>query len=738
VEPEMNLISGESVIRQLLYGQTYIQEKFGKITEIAWLPDSFGFSWQLPQLLNHCGIHYFVTQKLHWNDTTEFPYGIFWWESPDGTKILSLMSPPNLTGVMDTNPITMTNYAVNWEQQTGLKDALWLPGVGDHGGGPTRSMLEVQECWRESPFFPNLEFTTATKFFKQLTDNQQSVSIPSWNNELYLEFHRGCYTTHADQKYFQRRCEKVLYEAELFASIIDILQFRIKTDRNYPKEALEKAWKRVLFNQFHDILPGTSIPEVFGTANEEWEAALQTGENIVKEALEAIASYITLPSPPHPNAKPIFVFNSLNWMRSQLVSIPLSLNHGKVYDTNGNKIPSQLSHNNTLLFFANDIPGVGYRLFWLYESNETNPIIPPLNKGELGGVNPHPKTFILENNYLLVEINPETGNLSRVFDKQNQREVLNGEGNQLQAFEDKGQYWDAWNIDPNYEKHPLPPAKLKSIQWRQKGELRSSIQIIRQIGNSEFCQDYILDIDSPILKIATTVNWQEESVLVKAAFPLHLEADFATYEIACGAIQRTTKPQTDAEKAKWEVYAHHWADLTDNSGNYGVSLLNDCKYGYDSQPNQLRLTLLRSPKWPDSQADKGHHTFTYALYPHSNTWQSAKTVLQGYSLNIPLRVLLSPSETPKNHSTFLPPVTQLLGLSAENLVLMALKQSEKDPGNWILRCYECNGESANFALQTDLEMSVQACVDGLEGFLSKEPEKLSIQPWKVTSFQIQA
>ncbi|HAC63370.1 MAG TPA: alpha-mannosidase, partial [Cyanothece sp. UBA12306] len=249
VEPEVNLVSGESLVRQLLYGQKYFQEKFGNITEVAWLPDSFGFCWQLPQILQQSGIKYFVTGKLHWNATFKFAHGFFRWESPDGTQLLTFISPPNVEGVMDTNPIIMTNYAIEWQQQTGLKDAFWLPGVGDHGGGPSRDMLEVQNRWQKSPFFPQSKFSKAIDYLNNIADKIQN--IPTWKDELYLDLHRGCYTTHGDQKWFNRRSEDLLYKAELWSSIATIILEKKDSLKN--KKLLEKAWKKVLFNQFHDI-----------------------------------------------------------------------------------------------------------------------------------------------------------------------------------------------------------------------------------------------------------------------------------------------------------------------------------------------------------------------------------------------------------------------------------------------------------------------------------------------------
>jgi alpha-mannosidase len=744
IEPEVNLIGGESLVRQLLYGQRYNREKFGSIATIAWLPDSFGFPWQLPQILQQAGIEYFVTGKLHWNDTTKFPYGCFWWQSPDGTRIFTLMSPPNVAGVMDTNPVIMTNYAVDWEKQTGLTDALWLPGVGDRGGGPTRDMLQVQARWRTSPFFPNIQFTTARDYLTKISRSESR--FPTWNDELYLEFHRGCYTTHAEQKKFNRYCEGLLYQAELFNSVAILLseksnrrtaQFPIIKENDTKnldksqevKAKIDKAWKTVLFNQFHDILPGTSIREVFVQAEREWQEAISIGEEILAEALETIAASIDLTNAPNPEAKPIVIFNSLNWNRSEVVEISVPAGNWEIYNAEGKQIRAQLSANDRLLFVAEDIPSIGYRLFWLSEKE--------IRDSGFGIGENYPTDFTLENEILRVKIDPQTGDLSSVFVKDTQKEILAGAGNQLQAFQDSGQYWDAWNIDPNYRQHPLAPSELKSIEWIDRGEIRSTIRVVRQIGKSEFTQDYILDINSPILKIATTVDWQEERTLVKAAFPLNLEGDYATYEIACGAIERTTKPQTEAEKAKWEVYALRWADLSDNSQQYGVSLLNDCKYGYDSQPNRLSLTLLRSPRWPDPESDRGIHNFTYALYPHQNNWKSAKTVRRGYELNLPLLpVFPTQIQNPKSKIS-LPSVDSFLDLDSDNLILIAFKPAEDEAQTWILRCYECYGEKAEFKLQNRLGLEIDRQVNLLEEELESDRERnLSIEPWKIKSFKL--
>ena len=712
VEPDLNLIAGESIVRQLLYGQRYFLQKFGKISSVVWVPDTFGFCATLPQFFANAGIEFFVTQKLRWNDTTKFDYGLFWWRSPDGSQTLSFMSAPIGETIA---PVKMTEYACEWKTQTGSQNSLWLPGVGDHGGGPTRDMLETARRWEHSPIFPKLEFTTSEKYLQQI--KSESQNLPVWENELYLEFHRGCYTTHADQKRWNRKSEHLLYSAELFATLANIL-----CGAEFPQTEIETAWKKVLFNQFHDILPGSSITQVYEDAIPEWEAVEKIGRKILEESLIGITSKINIPQPPNSESIPVIIFNSLNWERSQVVSVDLAkiittdYPTWKVSDLEGKEILSQSCENATLLFFAT-VPSIGYSIFWLSPSSHQPKIFPT--------------NWILENEYLQIQVNPETGDLTSVFDKTQQREIISGAGNQIQAFTDSGQYWDAWNIDPNYNTKPLPATQLKLIQWQEYGEIHQRLRVVRQLGKSEFCQDYILELGSRLLQIANTVNWQENQVLVKTAFPLNLQAEFATYEIPCGAIRRTINPQTPAEQAKWEVPALRWADLTTDTeaGKYGVSLLNDCKYGYDAQPNQLRLTLLRSSNWPDSQADRGIHEFTYSLYPHLGSWEAAETVKRGYELNVPLQVLVNPANYQSNlHGC---QSKSFLDLSADNLILMAFKPSEDDLEKFIIRFYECHGKTANLSFKSEV-LSLGEPVDLLENCIKSEE---NIQPWKIVTFQ---
>jgi alpha-mannosidase len=743
VEPDLNLIGGESLVRQVLYGQRYVKERFGDYSAIAWLPDTFGFCWQFPQILRLGGVSCFATQKLRWNDTNPFPHELFEWRSPDGTSILGLTLPPIGESI---DPLKMATYAVAWEENTGFSQALWLPGVGDHGGGPTRDMLELARRWQTSPFFPRLEWSNPEDFLRQLQRQKlpsdrslmaapsapldfSAHDLPGWCDELYLELHRGCYTTHADQKQRNRRCEVLLYDAEVFGAIATFL---LKVA--YPHQDLELAWKQVLFNQFHDILPGSSIPEVYVEADELWQVAETTGQQVLQNALGAIAQQIQIPAAPHPDCQPVVVWNSLTWRRSAVVSIAVPTGTSWLaYDGDGNGLPSQQDgETGDLLVAIADLPAVGYQLIWIRPHPPSDLLPAPL------------EGWVLENDCLRVVVNSTTGELDSVFDKQHQREVLSAAGNQLHAFVDQGQYWDAWNIDPNYEQHPLPPPVLQSMQWIETGSVRQRLRVVRSLRQSTFVQDYVLEWRSPLLKIQTQVDWQERHVVVKAAFPLAVTADHATYDMPFGAIARPTNPTDPRDKAKWEVPALHWADLTEQAETpYGASLLSDCKYGYDSRPSQLRLTLLKGAVWPDPTADRGRHDFTYALYPHGDTWQAADVIQRGDELTHPVHATKVNGSSPSASGT-LPSRLEFLHLEASNLRLSALKRAEDHPTQWIVRLYEAHGTTATVDLSnlgvfsTQIRPQSARLTNLLEEVRPTEMETFStlqVQPWQVVTLK---
>jgi len=749
IEPEFNIISGEAIARHILYGQRYCQEKFGHISKVAWLPDSFGFCWQLPQLLTQGGIETFATLKLSWNDTTAFPHQLFWWESPDGSRILSLMLPPIGT---DIDPIKMTEHAKQWENSTHNQDSLWLPGLGDHGGGPTRDMLEKAERWEKSPFFPTLKFTTPNSYIKNLplatqnirdtqhidvsrdldTSNIALADLPVWKNELYLELHRGCYTSHADQKQQNRQSEDLLYQAEVFATIANII-----ARQPYPKTEIETAWKTLLFNQFHDILPGTSIPEVFIEANQSWALVKKIGEQVLEKSLQSIAQNIFLPTPPSSNARTIIVFNSLSWPRSKTISIKVPLNEANkttstwtVYDYKQEQIPHQLNSTDSdgttqqhILFTAHDIPAVGYQCFWLCsqpiastQANQTN-----LNNNLIQTIEQSsPKLHILENRFIQVSISSSTGQIASLIEKSTQTESLKSAGNQLQVFCDQGEYWDAWNIAADYTNNPLPAPILKSVKLIESGPIRQRLRTVHQFNNSTISQDYVLTVDSPFLTIENSINWQESQTLLKSNFPVNLSANYTTSEIPFGTITHTTVPKTAADKAKWEIPALRWAD-TGNS-DFGISILTNSKHGFDAGANYLRLTLLKSPIWPDSQSDKGWHHFSYAIYPHIGNWKAARTTHYAKELNI--QPLVSNYTAPASKiSQKSEPTRSFLRIHNPNVILSALKPSEDSSHEFILRCYEAHGITTTTHINNTLgleDIKLSTPVNLLEVSMSKK------------------
>ncbi len=782
VEPEFNTISGESIARQILYGQRYVAERFGTPSAIAWLPDSFGFCGQLPQLLRQGEIRYFVTQKLRWNDTNAFPHELFWWRSPayphqpTQSHIPSLHSAPIGEGI---HPVKMADYAIQWEAKTGQTEALWLIGVGDHGGGPSRDMLHLAQRWGRSPFFPRLQFSTAEAFLdrrfaapkdaldlgdraiataglprattKASSGSAQSIPaqpipaqpIPDWTGELYLEFHRGCYTSHADQKWWNRRCEDGLFEAEVWATMASQL-----TTYAVPSNAIETAWKQVLFNQFHDILPGSAVPEVYEDANREWQAALDTAMAVRADAMGAIAQHIALPPPPHPQAQPMTVFNPLNWTRSEVVRVPLPVASSMqwegacVLNADAEAVPSIVESHKSgerwLAFLADAVPGVGYAGFWLC----------PAAAGGAQARMSQQDAYTLENEYLRVTVDAATGNLASVYDKRRQRQVLSGAGNELQAFADRGQYWDAWNIDPAYAQYRLPDATLVHLESVVQTPVSASVRVVRQVGASRIEQCYELDGRSPLLKIHTQIDWHETQVLLKAAFPLNLaEPAHLIREVPFGMEQQPTRPTDPLQQAKWEVPALRWAHLSE--GDYGVSLLSDGKHGYDADGTVLRLSLLRRPVFPDPACDLGTHRFTYALQPCGQGWQGDRTTHHGYALNQPMLAYLHPTPPDSRNSrnypgAGLPFTDQWLALDAPNVILSALKPWEgmttESTTDLTLRCYECHGEPASLIPNVSLRLkpgnsdpeTANQADSGLDEAIAptpiSQPLTLSIQP----------
>jgi alpha-mannosidase len=701
VEPDLNMPDGESLVRQLLIGKRYFKEKFGSDVRIGWNPDSFGYNWQLPQIYKKSGIDYFVTQKMAWNDFNQLPLKVFWWQSPDGSRVLTYF-PHDY--VNEIQPLRIaSDVATSDALNPGVPEMMHLFGVGDHGGGPTRAMLDNGVHW-SSPdvIFPKTRFGIAQEFFsdiearadtahapvwnyKSLADgvaplpapSQGGFSLPIWNDELYLEYHRGVFTTQADHKRNMRESEEAVLNAEKVSSLAWLW------GTPYPATQLTEAWKKVLFNQFHDLAAGSGIGVIYKDAQRDYDFVRLQIDQISSQALHAIASHIRTKSPA--DEIPILVTNPLAWERTDLVKVsvqmPGSLNDISVVNGQGvQQLVQVLSKDEKLnryelLVEANDVPSIGYRVFRVV------PRASSLHSDlKVDG-------FTLENSTLRVSVDPESGCIASVYDKNSKFEFIEagGCGNELIAFKDTPKDFDAWNIDADFEQHFTKLDKADSVQVIEKGPLRATVRVTRTWQNSKFVQDISLYAGLSRIDISNDIDWHETHVLLKAAFPLAASTAQATYEIPYGAIDRPTTQNNRFEAAKFEVPALRWADLGD--GRHGFSLINESKYGYDAKDNVLRLSLLRSPTWPDSEADRGHHHFSYSLYPHDGDWKRALTVRRGFEFNYKLSAMQVDS-----HEGSLTDAHSFVGLKQENVVLTAIKKTEDGDGI-LLRFYEWAGKA---------------------------------------------
>ncbi len=707
VEPDCNLPSGESLIRQIIYGKKYFLEKFNQDVKIAFLPDTFGFNFQLPQILLKTGFKAFVTQKLTWNDTNKFPYQIFWWQGLDGSKIFTYFCNELGLGI---EPVAIANYAFLSEQKHNIKESLWLYGVGDHGGGPTVDMLKIGQELSKSELFFELIPNSFNNFISNLMES--NPDIPTWNDELYLEFHRGTYTTKADQKLKCRQVEILLGNVEKYLAIACITQHFtnqvLTPTKTYPKYLLDQAWKGLLLNQFHDILPGTSIPEVFFDADQTWN-----------EVYNICHQLISIPKTVNVSEN-LFIWNFCNWSRNEIVEIKLEIktdfgnqNYNIQQSDSSNLLPIQRTKDR-LLFWPNPLNGLSSSWFKLVANDELLP-------NKLLAADLKITDSIIENKFLKVELNSNSGEISQIFDKRFNNLLLSQDC-ELQFFADAGQYWDAWNINPNFEKQKLSGLKLESISVYEDGNLRVSWQIVRKFQNSTFIQEIQIDAFNPCITIKNWVDWQEDHILVKAAIPVSFNSVFATYNIQMGVIKRSTNDPT-----KFEVPAQFWADIS--SDGIGLSLLNNCKYGYDAKPCQLRLSLLRSPAFPCPDSDRGIHEFVYRIVPHQGNWKQAKIMQLGYELNNPLLVQKDSFESESFISNL-----------SDNVILSAFKQSENGE-NWIARFYESAGEMVNESISFAASIRVVNECDLLENIISEIPHNQNqfscvFMPFEIKTFAI--
>jgi alpha-mannosidase len=706
VENDCNLVSGESLVRQCLYGQRFFKKEFGVDVKVGWLPDVFGYSGAMPQIYKKSGLDYFMTTKLRWNDTNPFPYNTFWWEGIDGTRIFTHFSHGSYSAYV--TPDEMRKFWDTYNSKLSCPEFMIPFGYGDGGGGPNRKELEYLTRLKDIPGVPKARTGRTHDFFKCL--ETECRDLPTWVGEFYFELHRGTYTSQAKTKRYNRKSELALRDAEQLSSVASGMGFV------YPKQELVSDWETVLLNQFHDVIPGSSITEVYKDSEEQYRQVLSSAKTITENALEHITQNIDTAG----DGAPIIAFNTLSWERSGAVAIPGRKSNTQVLDAEGHPIPSQQTADG-LIFWAEGIPSCGYKVFRLTDGKgeERSPFT-------VDGKN-------ISTPYYNIEFGSD-GSITRLYDRENFREVLpkGARANILQVFEDKPSNWDAWDIELQYQDKMWEFTASKPPVVLENGPVRLVVEAELKYGKSTINQKIILYARTRRIDFETKVDWQERRTLLKTAFPVDIRSAQATYEIAYGAIERPTHWNTSWDAARFEVSGHRWADLSEPG--YGVSLLNDSKYGWDIKGNVMRLSLLRSPENPDPDADKGEHNFTYSLYPHKGDWTEG-TPQAGQELNTPLKVCAT-----TNHSGSHPAKHSYITVDRPGVIVDAVKQAE-DSGSTIVRLYEAYGSRGPVTLTFHKPLA-----SAYECNLLEEEEKqlptggqnicLNIRPFEVRTFKV--
>jgi alpha-mannosidase len=724
IEPDLNMPDGETEVRELLIGQKYFKDTLGVTARIGWNPDSFGYNWQLPQIYKRSGLDYFVTQKMHWNDTNQLPLRIFWWQSPDGSKVLTYF--PTDYAHTNLDPIRLSNdFAASAERNPGLTDMMDVFGVGDHGGGPTRAILDQGEHYiaatkdvngkpERDLAMPTMRFGTAQHYFDTITPKLSSdspvwnydkigterysiaatpgkISLPTWNDELYFEYHRGVFTSQAKHKANMRRSEVETIDAEKLASLAWL------TGKPYPNDDFTDSWKKITFNTFHDLAAGSGIGVIYKDAQDDYKEVFHSDREITEDSLKVLSAGIDTHTK---DGASVLIFNPLAWPRTETVEmtvqLPSAADSVRLLDTRNHEVLTQtVGHDaatNTFILLARpvDVPSLGYEVLHAVAGAAKEPAS-ALKAAELKATE-RGDTIHLENEKLSVVIDRHTGCISSLTDAKTHTEFLaaNSCGNQLQTFVDKPKNYDAWNVDPGTLDHFTPISNVDSIALTDQGPLRATVHIVRTWQASKFVQDISLDAGADSVDIRNHVDWHETHVLLKAAFPLSATSPKATYEIPYGSIERTTERNNSYQKAQFEVPAMRWADLG-NSG-HGVSILNDSKYGYDGLGNTLRLTLLRSPTWPDADADRGVQEFRYAIYPHAGTWKQSETMHRGYELNYPMS-----ATQVESHTGSMPAERSWISVENPNVTLTSVKKAE-DSDALVFRLVEWAGKASEVKL----------------------------------------
>lgn len=681
LEPDCNLASGESLVRHILYGRKFFEEEMGADpNEVLWLPDVFGYSAALPQIMRKSDLSYFMTTKLGWNEYNQFPYDTFMWKGIDGSEVLTYLittrdywtegekkkkSPFSTTYNGRQNASQIMGTWQRYQNKDVSRDVLTCYGYGDGGGGPTEEMLEqsrrleygVAEC-------PRTRQTFVKDFFHILEQNIDKDRLPSWNGELYLEYHRGTYTSMAQNKKYNRRCEFLLGDAEFYSVLAELLGGNYE----YPADELENSWKLLLLNQFHDILPGSSIRQVYEDSTVQYEEVTASCQRIIHKAKSVISD--NTEGCGGTAGKGIMVWNSLSFPRSGIVSI-----EGDIVCDAG---LSQKAADGSRIYLVSEVPAKGYRIYaGQMEHQADGDVFEEVRTGSRGQISG------IRTLYFDVDFD-DAANIVRLYDRRERRSLLQPgqKGNQMLVYEDRPMEFDAWNIDPSYEERMWKFDGLLEFKVLENGPVRGSLYIKRSFENSVVLEQEICFYrHTGRIDFKTNVEWNAHQLLLKTAFPMDILCNEANYEIQFGNVKRPTHQNTSWDKARFEVCVHKWADISE--AGYGVAMLNDCKYGMDIHDSVMRLTLIKSGIFPNPEADQGHHTFTYSLYPHQGDYRSARVVQDAYDLNCPLE---ADTVTGKMSSEY-----SFMKLSEENVIADTVKLSEDGKGV-VLRFYEAHGK----------------------------------------------
>lgn len=727
-EPDCNMLSGESLVRQILYGKRYFKDRFNREPEIAWFPGTYGLSGNLPQLLAKSGFKYVVATQLLLNDTNKFPFHTFWWQGIDKTKILSYIPPLGFDQLQSSKELKKSWDA--YQQKDTAQNYLLALGYGEGKIGPSMEQLEFLRIFKNTPGLPKTRSSAVWEFFKQA--ETQTQEIPVWANELYLEAHRGIYTTNALVKQYNRLSETILLTAEVLSSLA-MLTAASASRRKYPHDELHKCWKQLLSLQDRNFLSGTAIADAYQDVTVTYRSLIDAAMHVIYRSADLLTE-----TPKKRGGQLHFaVFNPLSWERSAYVILSFKSNEKMftILDDNGLEIEHQVVEQSkgkvSLLCFLPTLLPQSFLGLTVYP-------------GAARAVsNNHWKISqrVIESPFYRLRLDNK-GGISSLYDKQQRRELIKKgkRGNLLQTFADRPKQWEAWDIDVEYQSKQLHLLQLKSVKVVEEGPLRVVVRFeYRTTGPTKLMQDMILYHKHRRIDFQTSVRWFEKQTLLKATFPLDIKSHQPTYEIPFGAISRTSRYTAASDKAKFEVPALRWADLSDAKG--GVSLLNNSKYGYDTNESTLRLTLLRSPhhahptepaKLVDNRvSDQGEHQFAYALFPHTGDWKKAMIVRVAQEFNTP--PLVFTDRSPRS----LPP---LVSSSHGNIIIDSIKKAE-DSEEIILRVYEAHGEQREATLEFGFPVQKTFECDLLENTInnlktSKTKLKLKFKPFEVKTLKV--